>query len=293
MYFNRHITVIIPTLNEASSIEKVLHDLFALRTCQQCSRDFSAADHSIPDCVTGTAASGEKNINCQCSEASLNHENARPLVDRVIVCDNGSTDDTAIIANSCGAVVTREPERGYGAACLAALAVPVEKDIVVFADGDHSVVASELPDLVKPLIKDEAELVIGSRTLGNCERGALTPTQQFGNRLASFLIRKLWSCEITDLGPFRATTQTTLDDIKMRDRRFGWTVEMQVRALQLGKHVAEVPVTTRRRIGVSKISGTLRGVIGAAHGILGTIFKLYLAGPDRDNQQQPLTTRDY
>ena len=289
MYFNRQITVIIPTLNEASSIAKVVNDLFALRTCQQCSRELPAPVNSNLERPESANDASYHDTGCQCSKP----ENSQQLVDQVIVCDNGSTDDTAVIANSCGAIVTREPEQGYGAACLAALAVPVEKDIVVFVDGDYSVVASELPDLVKPLINDEAELVIGSRTLGNCERGALTPPQQFGNQLASFLIRKLWSCEITDLGPFRATTQTTLNDIKMRDRRFGWTVEMQVRALQLDKRIVEIPVTTRRRIGVSKISGTLRGVIGAANGILGTIFKLYLAGPARDTQQQPLTTRDY
>lgn len=261
MYRRREITVVIPALNEAPAICHVVDGLMQLRVCIKCEKPLhglTAVTSAACDCVEGC-----------CSSASL--------IDRIIVCDNASTDDTAKLAASSGAIVTHEPEQGYGAACLAALAVPIEKDIVVFVDGDNSVVVTELPGLLDPLYSG-ADLVIGSRTLGTTERGALSIPQQFGNKLASFLIRKLWSCNVTDLGPFRATTQATLAELQMTDRQFGWTVEMQVRALQAEKVMVEVPVSTRRRLGKSKISGTVRGVIGAANGILGTIFKLYWSG---------------
>jgi len=251
MYKGRMITVVIPALNEEPSIGRVLDGLTSLQTCDDCWK---------------LNPSG----SCQCSGYIS-------VVDQIIVCDNGSTDNTAGIAKAYGAIVTEEPERGYGAACLAALAVPVEKDIVVFVDGDHSVVAEELPELLDPLVEG-ADLVIGSRTLGVTEKGALSIPQAFGNHLASALMRFLWRANVTDLGPFRAITNSALLELQMSDRKFGWTVEMQVLALQKCKSVVEVPVSTRRRIGHSKISGTLRGVIGAAHGILGTIAKLYFRG---------------
>ena len=295
MYKGRTITVIIPALNEAPAISKVVDDLFSLRVCPQCdlpAGDLEVGDKQIaenqsdemligdePKHKSPPAAKADGALRCghDACQNTNNHTAMERLVDQIIVCDNGSTDDTAALAASCGAIVTHEPEQGYGAACLAALDVPVEKDVVVFVDGDGSVVATELPGLIDPLYSG-ADLVIGSRTLGSTERGALTIPQQFGNQLASFLIRTLWSSDVTDLGPFRATTQATLTDLNMTDRQFGWTVEMQVRALQQHKVVIEVPVSTRRRVGVSKISGTLRGVIGAANGILGSIFKLYWAG---------------
>lgn len=197
-----------------------------------------------------------------------------PLVDHTIVCDNGSSDETASIASRCGATVVHESEKGYGAACLAALNLPVEqRDIVVFVDADHSVVATELVELVKAIVEG-ADLAIGSRTLGETESGALTAPQRWGNRLASALIQIFWRAPVTDLGPFRAIRNSALKAIDMQDRRFGWTVEMQVKALQLSLKVIEVPVSTRRRIGQSKISGTVNGVIGASVGILGMIFKL-------------------
>lgn len=261
MYSGRHITVVIPALNEERSIAKVLDGLRALRVCENCLKCVARADFSKTSGVACTCPSVEYQV---------------PLVDQIVVGDNGSTDATAQQAKAHGALVVLESERGYGAACLAALAAPVDKDIIVFVDGDHSVVASELPGLLEPMING-ADLVIGSRTLGNTERGALSVPQQFGNMLASFLIRRLWSADTTDLGPFRAISQSTLSDLNMQDRQFGWTVEMQVRALQEGKTVVEVPVSTLRRIGVSKISGTVRGVVGAAQGILGTIAKLYWA----------------
>ncbi len=214
-----------------------------------------------------------------------------PLVDTVVVCDNGSIDETATISRNCGAVVVQEPEKGYGAACLAALRAPVDKDLIVFVDGDHSVVCSELPDLLDPLFSG-ADLVIGSRTLGACESGALTFPQKLGNRFASSLMRLIWKQRITDLGPFRAVSQQTLDELQMQDRQFGWTVEMQVRALQLNKQLVEIPVTTRKRIGQSKISGTIRGVIGASKGILGTIVKLYWRELSSKNTVLPKISAD-
>ena len=272
MYAGRDVTVIIPALNEAQSIACVVEGLAELRACPHCHQ------------LINTENSDQKNQSSDDSHCP--HENCRaeipvslanPLIDRIIVCDNGSTDETAALAAASGAIVAFEPERGYGAACLAALAVDVDKDIIVFVDGDHSVVSSELPDIITPLLNG-ADLVIGSRTLGATEKGALSIPQRFGNLLATFLISKLWTANVTDLGPFRATTEQTLQILQMSDRHFGWTVEMQVRALQENKIIKEVPVSTMKRIGKSKISGTVRGVIGAGHGILGTIFKLYLLG---------------
>lgn len=236
--------------------------------CAECAN----LTHSDADRQTHTTASSAVAL-CSCAEKYERHQ----LVDQILVCNNGSTDNTAGVASERGAIVTEEPERGYGAACLAALAVPVSKDIIVFVDADHSVVADELPQLIEPLF-DKADLVIGSRTLGNTEKGALSIPQAFGNRLATGLIRLLWNEKTTDLGPFRAVSNKTLEELGMSDRRFGWTVEMQVATIQQSKVTVEVPVSTRQRIGKSKISGTVRGVFAAGHGILGTIFKMYWSG---------------
>ncbi|MDM3871303.1 glycosyltransferase family 2 protein [Porticoccus sp. W117] len=203
----------------------------------------------------------------------LENSNGLPLVDDIVVCDNGSTDNTAAIARDAGARVVCEERPGYGAACQAAITALANPDIVVFVDGDHSVCAEEIPLLLVPL--ENSDLVIGSRVLGRCEKGALTPPQRFGNWLASALIRLFWKAPVTDLGPFRAINCQALQYLNMEDMAFGWTVEMQVKAAIQGFEVVEVPVTTRKRIGKSKISGTLKGVIGAARGILQTIFSLW------------------
>lgn len=204
------------------------------------------------------------------------------LVDHIIVCDNASDDSTAQIAQKAGADVIVENNKGYGFACLAAMKLLDEKlsqsddkGYVVFVDGDHSVDATELKYLLEPLA-DGYDLVVGSRANDAMEQGALSPHQRFGNKLASLLIRLIWRQSITDLGPFRAIRYSVLQIIDMQDQRFGWTVEMQVKAIQAGLRYAEVAVTTRRRIGVSKISGTLSGSLGAAVGIFGKIFRLYL-----------------
>ncbi len=192
----------------------------------------------------------------------------------VIVVDNGSTDRTAARARDCGATVVAEPRRGYGQACLAGLAaLPEGVDIVVFLDGDYSDHPSEMSTLVEPIARDAADLVIGSRVLGETETGALLPQARVGNALATWLIRHLFGVKYTDLGPFRAVRLTALKKLHMADRNFGWTVEMQVKAARRGLRIAEVPVRYRRRIGESKITGTFLGSVRAGFKILWTIFR--------------------
>jgi len=182
-------------------------------------------------------------------------------VDAVIVADNGSTDKTAEIAGKNGAAVVSVPEPGYGRACLAAIKEAGDFDILVFMDGDASDDPDDLADLLSPLISGEADMVIGSRILGDCDPGALTVQQRFGNTLACWLMNLFWGYRFTDLGPFRAITREAYDKLNMQAPTFGWTVEMQVRALKENLRCAEVPVHYRARIGVSKISGTVKGVI--------------------------------
>jgi len=195
------------------------------------------------------------------------------LTDKIVVCDNASSDATALLAASAGASVVSEPDKGYGAACLRAMTELKDVDCTVFVDGDHSVCANELPILLDTWL-DGAHLVIGSRTLGEMEPGSLTPHQRWGNRLASFLLTTLWSTPVTDLGPYRVIDTKVLTALAMQERTFGWTVEMQAKALAAGLTVHEVPVTSLRRLGVSKVSGTWRGSLGAAVGILSTIGKI-------------------
>ncbi len=194
-------------------------------------------------------------------------------VDEVIVVDNGSTDGTAALAKEQGARVIREPQRGYGAACLAGIAALTDPDIIVFMDGDGSDVPQEMALLVAPLIQDQADLVIGSRVLGVREPRALSPQARFGNWLACRLIHLFWGKSYTDLGPFRAVRCQSLLALDMKDRDYGWTVEMQVKGVMCGLRVVETPVSYRRRVGKSKISGTLRGVMGAGVKIIYIIFR--------------------
>ncbi|MFW5926050.1 MAG: glycosyltransferase family 2 protein [Myxococcota bacterium] len=190
----------------------------------------------------------------------------------VVVVDNGSSDGTAEVARSAGARVVAEPRRGYGAACLAGIAaLPDDTDVVVFLDADASDDPSELPAVIAPILRDEADLVVGSRPLGRVERGALTLPQRVGNRIASTWLRRRFGMHATDLGPFRAIRASALAGLSMRDRDYGWTVEMQIKAARSGLRYAEVPVSYRRRIGRSKVSGTLRGVVGASTKILGLL----------------------
>ena len=192
---------------------------------------------------------------------------------QVVVVDNGSRDRTAEVARGLGAEVVAEPRRGYGQACLTGIAELDRPDIVVFLDGDYSDYPEEMSELVAPLLTGEADLVIGSRTLGQREKGALLPQARFGNWLSTLLIRLLFGVSFTDLGPFRALRFDALQRLAMQDRDFGWTVEMQVKAARLGLRAVEVPVRYRRRIGTSKITGTLSGTLRAGHKILWTIFR--------------------
>ena len=200
-------------------------------------------------------------------------------VRHVYVVDNGSKDRTAEVARAAGATVVTEPRRGYGAACLAGIAaLPADCDVVVFVDADGSDEPAELPALVAPIVGGRADLVIGSRALGRVERGALTPQQRVGNRIAATWLRARFGLPATDLGPFRAIRKTSLDALGMVDADYGWTIEMQIKAARHGLRYAEVPASYKQRIGVSKVSGTLRGVLGASYKILGLLAWYDLGG---------------
>lgn len=194
-------------------------------------------------------------------------------VDEIVVADNGSRDRTAEVARVAGARVVTVAERGYGAACQAGIGALRAPGVIVFLDGDYSDHPGETAALVDPIVAGRADLVIGSRTKGHAARGALSPQQRFGNGLACLLIRAIWGVPYTDLGPFRAIRRDTLEALGMRDRAYGWTVEMQIRAAQAGARVEEVPVSYRRRIGASKISGTVRGSFAAGWTILRVIAR--------------------
>jgi glycosyltransferase involved in cell wall biosynthesis len=196
-----------------------------------------------------------------------------PVVEQVIVVDNGSRDDTVARARAAGARVVREPRRGYGQACLAGIAAAPEADVYVFLDGDHSDYPEQLPALLAPILAGEADLVVGSRRLGRRAPGAHPWHAVVGTRLCVALMNRLIGTEATDLGPFRAITAPALRRLDMRERSFGWTVEMQVKARRRGLRVREVPVDYRPRIGRSKVSGTLSGSVRAGASILGTIAR--------------------
>lgn len=223
----KHIAVIIPALNEAPAIARVIS--------------------SIPR-----------------------------WVDDIVVADNGSNDGTPTIAEQNGARVIHEGERGYGAACLSGIAACPHAEIFVFLDGDFSDHPEEMGNLVESVANNSCDIVIGSRVTGRAQKGALTIQQRFGNWLACKLMNGLWRTCYTDLGPFRAVDAGALKRMNMRDRTYGWTVEMQIKAALLGLKVREVPVSYRPRIGTSKISGTLKGTILAGTKILGLIGRYAL-----------------
>ena len=229
------ISVIIPALNEENAIAKVIAD--------------------IPKTVYAS------------------NEHTRGTVQEIIVVDNGSTDNTAAIAEQHGARVVNEPKRGYGAACLAGITALAEiaPDIVVFLDGDYSDYPTDMPRLLQPIFEDRAAFVIGARKADNA-REALLPQARFGNWLACLLIDRFFGVRYTDLGPFRAIRYPQLLALNMQDKTFGWTVEMQLKAAKQSIPVCEVPVRYRKRIGTSKITGTLTGTLKAGYKILTTLF---------------------
>ncbi len=201
----------------------------------------------------------------------------KELVREIIVVNNNSTDKTALNAKSAGAVVLEESNMGYGNACLKGMAHVAKKnikpDIIVFLDADYSDYPEEIVDVIAPILNQNMDMVIGSRALGNLEKGSMTPQQIFGNWLATFLLKLFYGVSYTDLGPFRAIKYDSLVALSMKDKTYGWTVEMQVKAAKQKMNTCEVPVNYRVRIGFSKVSGTVKGTIGAGYKIITTIFK--------------------
>jgi glycosyltransferase involved in cell wall biosynthesis len=203
------------------------------------------------------------------------------FVEEVVVVNNNSTDQTAQVAANAGATVLKEKSKGYGYACLKGIDYLSQEqnkpDILVFLDGDYSDYPQELTKVIQPILEDKADFVVGARVKALSERGSLTPQQVFGNWLACFLIKLLYRSNFTDLGPFRAIRWETLEKLKMRDKTYGWTVEMQLKVLRQKITYQEVPVSYKKRIGVSKVSGTVKGTIFAGMKIIGWIFKHYLS----------------
>lgn len=199
------------------------------------------------------------------------------VVREVVVVNNNSTDKTVEVASNAGATVLTETKMGYGAACLKGIDYLTKKasppDIILFIDGDYSDFPQEATKVLAPILDENVDMVIGSRKLGKNEKGSMTFPQRFGNWLATRLIKWIYGVTYTDLGPFRAIKTDKLVEINMQDKTYGWTVEMQVKAAKLNFKVAEVPVDYRKRIGKSKVSGTIKGAFMAGYKILWTIFK--------------------
>jgi glycosyltransferase involved in cell wall biosynthesis len=229
MYKKQKIAVIIPALNEAESVAKVIHD--------------------IPD-----------------------------FIDEIIVVDNGSTDQTKQIAENSGAHVLKEPIKGYGAACLKGIEYAGNKqfDILVFLDADYSDYPDKMLQLIEPIIIENYDFVIGSRMITRKEHNGLLPQAIIGNKIASILINIFWNFSYTDLGPFRAIKLPALMELNMKDKNYGWTVEMQIKAVRHKLKIQEIPVSYRKRIGRSKVTGTIAGTIKASYKILYVIFKMKL-----------------
>ncbi len=199
----------------------------------------------------------------------------KDLVQTIIVVNNNSTDETVNAANSAGAIVLTENRKGYGWACLAGMDYLKNQspEIIVFLDGDFSDYPEEIAQLIQPILEQNMDMVIGSRVLGKREKGSLLPQQRFGNWLATKLIRLFYGAKFTDLGPFRAIRYDKLIALNMADKTYGWTIEMQIKAAKKKYHFCEVPVRYRKRIGVSKVSGTIKGTLLAGIKIIFAVFK--------------------
>ena len=203
------------------------------------------------------------------------------FVEEIVVVNNNSTDQTAQVATKAGANVLTEKSKGYGYACLKGIDYLSQKDktpdILVFLDGDFSDFPQELTKIIQPIIKGSVDFVVGARVKELRASGSLTPQQVFGNWLACILMKMLYQSSFTDLGPFRAIRWKTLENLKMSDKTYGWTIEMQLKVLRQKISYQEVPVSYKKRIGVSKVSGTVKGTIFAGVKIIGWIFKHYLS----------------
>ena len=199
------------------------------------------------------------------------------LVDEIIVISNHSTDKTEQVAKKAGATVLSETKKGYGYACLKGMdyisKLEIKPDIVVFLDGDYSDYPEELIHLVEPILNQNVDFVIGARVANLREKGSMTPQQIFGNWLATFLMKLFFNSKFTDLGPFRAIKYATLLDLNMQDKTYGWTVEMQLKVVKKRIPYTEIPLRYKNRIGVSKVSGTVKGTLMAGIKIIGWIFK--------------------
>lgn len=216
-------------------------------------------------------------LNEEKSIAKVINEIPKSIVKEIIVCDNGSIDNTGKVAENAGATVLVEHEKGYGASCLKGIDyvnnLDEQTNIIVFLDGDYSDYPEEMSNVIMPILNNNAEMVIGSRALGRKEKGSLTPQQVFGNWLATKMLHMFYGVKFTDLGPFRAITLDALNKLNMQDRNYGWTVEMQIKAAKQNIKSIEVPVNYRNRIGFSKVSGTVKGTIMAGYKIILTLFK--------------------
>jgi glycosyltransferase involved in cell wall biosynthesis len=197
----------------------------------------------------------------------------RELVQEVIVVDNGSRDATARVAMAAGATVILEPQRGYGAACLAGALAAQQADVLVFLDGDGSDDPADMPRVLQPILAGQADVVLGSRTAGRSDQSGLTPQQRAGNFVVTRLVRLLYGITLTDIGPFRAITWPAFQALGMEHKTYGWPVEMVVKAAKQGCRIAEVPVSCHKRIGRSKVAGTVKGSLLAGYHLLRTTLR--------------------
>ena len=222
-------------------------------------------------------------LNEERSIANVIYDLPKDIVDEIIVVDNGSSDKTGFVAEHAGAKVVKESVQGYGAACQKGVSCAAVSDIIVILDADYSDYPERIGLLLDPIIEQDFDMVLGSRILGNAEKGSLNWPQILGNKLAVYLIFKLTGYRYTDMGPFRAIKTKKLKDLNMIDKNFGWNVEMQIKAVKHGLRIKEVPVDYRNRIGKSKISGTISGVVKAGIKITYSVFKYaWMSGDGND-----------